>query len=83
MVSSTVGLWGNPPRWNGVCGAARRRRRSGTEGDCWRGGLVRLALMCFGSTNAPVGKFQDRRVVHQPVDGGHGGHRILEDLVPL
>jgi hypothetical protein len=30
-----------------------------------------------------AGKLEDRGVVHEPVDGGHGGHRVLEDLVPL
>jgi hypothetical protein len=28
-------------------------------------------------------KLKDRRVMHEPVDGGHGRHRVFEDLVPL
>ena len=28
-------------------------------------------------------ELQDDGVVHQAVDGGHRGHRVLEDLVPL
>ena len=29
------------------------------------------------------GELEDGGVVHEPIDGGHRGHRVLEDLVPL
>ena len=30
-----------------------------------------------------AGELQDRGVMHEAVDGCHGGHGILEDLIPL
>src|SRR6185312_11887238 len=43
-------------------------------------GLVDLGLV---RSEAGTGELQDDRVMHEAVDGGRGGHGILEDAVPL
>ena len=41
-----------------------------------------LLARLFHPLAGPV-ELQNDRVMHQSVDGCHGGHRILEDLIPL
>ena len=43
---------------------------------------TRLEFRRLGAVAVAV-KLEDRGVMHESVDGGHGRHRILEDLVPL
>ena len=59
------------------------------QGSGWRGGLrLRRALLGgirrgFFAAHALTGEVEDRGVVDEPVDSGHGGHRVFEDPVPL
>ena len=59
--------------------------------DCTAGGGTihyygsGLALPLLGSvgTDALAGELEDGGVVDEPIDGGHGRHGVLEDLIPL
>ena len=42
-----------------------------------------MAALGRTGAEAVAGKLEDGGVVNEAIDGGHGGHGILEDLVPL
>jgi len=74
--------------WQDRCPLAQCVKLRGVGGRPPSGGglsgvrLLRLLASLPGALARTV-ELQDDGVVHQAVDGGHRGHRILEDLVPL
>jgi hypothetical protein len=70
------------PSWNGVfdAQAAKAQWNEGQTSPPFSPGLV---LFCFPGPHALTAKFQDHRVMDESVDGGHGRHRVFEDLIPL
>ena len=46
-------------------------------------GVGSVAGPTFSSPVAWEVELQDGRVVHQPIDGGRGRHRVLEDPFPV
>jgi len=81
LTAAAGGLFGSRPRWarapSAVVGTGvvdDYRHPSGLAFRALRGRLEPLAF---------TGKLKDDCMMHQAVDGGHGGHRIFEDLIPL
>jgi hypothetical protein len=55
----------------------------GERGKAWAGAGLAAAFFWLGDPLAFAVEIQNDRVMDQPVNGGHGRHRILENLVPL
>src|SRR5712672_4407437 len=64
--------------WGGGVGGSRELGRGGCGASL--GGALGLCLI---DADAGSGHLEDHAVVDDAVDGGGGGHRILEDPVPL
>ena len=67
--------WMTLPR-PGRRGRRPRRPVRGSEGSGF-------GLFGGGHSLALTGKFEDDTVMDESVDGGHGGHGIVEDFIPL
>ena len=81
LTAAEGGLFGSRPRWArapaAVVGTGVVDDYRHPPGLAFRALRGRLEPLAFTS------KLQDDGMMHQAVDGGHGGHRIFEDLIPL
>ena len=62
---------------------AGRRRFPGGGVELLRRWDFDLDWGLFGDPLARAVKLKNDGVMHQPVDRGHGGHGVFEDLIPL
>ena len=79
---SLVWVYPLPLRRSAVLGASAPRTERSRRGNGGRF-LSSFAFLGFLHSHAFPVKFQDRRVMHQPVDCRHRCHRIFEDLIPF